>query len=188
MELQSPKPKYYISKYNHSSLELPDFQGIGELEKAIVGYAISSKVRRDELSYEQCASSLSLRELVFEYYKKYSPHIIGHFISETIKVLEQSLGSLIRERRTEVEGLVRYFRELEERPIKSIKYQDFETDLIKKYFAYQGASLPFRKYVVNTITNLLLLGILKRHTSISMRMYVTFNPQTKFKWPNKKRI
>ena len=186
MEIQSPKPKYYISRYNHSSLELTDFPDIGELEKAIVGYVISSKVKRDGISYEQCASSSSLRELVFEYHKKYSPHIIGHFISETIEHLEQLRRSIVQERHTGFEGLIRYFRELKERTIKSIKYQDFETDLIKEHFAYQSAYLPFRRYVTNTITNLMLLGILRRPTSLRMR-YVTINPKTKSRWPNKKR-
>lgn len=186
MELQSPKPKYYISRYNHSSLGLTYFLHIGELEKAIVGYVISSKVKRDGISYEQCASFSSLRELVFEYHKKYSPHIIDHFISETIGHLEQLRGSMVHERRTGFEGLIRYFRELKERPIKSIKYQDFETNLIKEHFAYESAYLPFRRYVTNTMTNLTLLGILRHPTSLSRR-YVTINPKTKSRWPNKKR-
>ena len=96
MKSQEPlRPLDYLSAYNHSSLKLPSFPVISELEKAIVGYVISNSAIKGGRKYEKSASYAGLRELVFEFYKMHYPHIISNFIKLTRKFFEKYLNFLL---------------------------------------------------------------------------------------------
>mgnify|MGYP001581551348 FL=1 len=170
----------YVESRDYRTLKIPVMEGMGDLEKAIVGYVITFPSGVKYKTSKNGVEYLELQELVFEYHKLNNPPTIKHFIENNLTELKNRLGDLDKWREDDITHWIDYFTKLKSKNLDDIGYHDFNPRRFdsRMQIVDHSWTTPFKVYFGNIVRNLSILGVFN-HVPQGVK-YVILNPKLKF--------